>query len=200
VRSLAQRSAEAAKEIKSLIGSSVEKVEAGARLVQDAGTTMTEIVTSVGKVSDIIGEIRASTVEQSEGIGSVNSAVTQLDQMTQQNAALVEQSAAAAESLRDQAGKLSGLVSNFKLQGQPARASLSPAPAAARAPSPLAKAAPARAVAKKPASAGKPLAAKPSRAATAAKSAGAPTASTAPPAPRAAAPAAVADDGDWASF
>jgi len=118
VRSLAQRSAEAAKEIKGLIGASVDKVEAGARLVQDAGTTMTEIVASVGKVSDIIGEIRASTVEQSEGIGSVNTAVGQLDQMTQQNAALVEQSAAAAESLRDQASKLAGLVSGFKLQGR----------------------------------------------------------------------------------
>ena len=121
VRSLAQRSAAAAKEIKGLIGASVERVEAGSRLVQNAGTTMTEIVASVGRVTDIIGEIRASTVEQSEGIGSVNAAVGQLDQMTQQNAALVEQSAAAAESLRDQASKLAGLVSGFKLQGQSSR-------------------------------------------------------------------------------
>ncbi|WP_318013472.1 methyl-accepting chemotaxis protein [Paucibacter sp. Y2R2-4] len=117
VRSLAQRSAEAAKEIKALIGVSVDKVEAGTRLVQDAGSTMDEIVASVGKVTDIIGEIRASTVEQSSGISSVNGSVGQLDQMTQQNAALVEESAAAAESLRDQASKLAGLVSEFKLQG-----------------------------------------------------------------------------------
>ncbi len=117
VRSLAQRSAEAAKQIKILIGNSVDRVEAGARLVQDAGSTMNEIVASVGRVSDIIGEIRASTVEQSEGIGTVNSSVGELDQMTQQNAALVEESAAAAESLREQAGKLAGLVSSFKLQG-----------------------------------------------------------------------------------
>ncbi len=115
VRSLAQRSAAAAREIKTLIGVSVEKVEAGARLVQDAGSTMTEIVASVGRVSDIIGEISASTVEQSSGLGTINSAVGQLDQMTQQNAALVEQSAAAAESLRDQAARLAGLVSGFKL-------------------------------------------------------------------------------------
>jgi len=121
VRSLAQRSAEAAKEIKTLIGASVERVEAGARLVQDAGTTMEEIVASVGRVSDIIGEISASTVEQSEGIGSVNGAVVQLDQMTQQNAALVEESAAAAESLKDQAVKLAELVSSFKLSDGEAR-------------------------------------------------------------------------------
>ena len=121
VRSLAQRSAEAAREIKTLIGASVDRVEAGARLVQDAGSTMTEIVSSVGKVSDIIGEIRASTVEQSEGIGAVNGSVGQLDHMTQQNAALVEQSAAAAESLHEQAGKLAELVSGFKLQGEAAR-------------------------------------------------------------------------------
>jgi methyl-accepting chemotaxis protein len=115
VRSLAQRSAAAAREIKTLIGVSVEKVETGARLVQDAGSTMNEIVASVGRVSDIIGEISASTVEQSAGLGTINSAVGQLDQMTQQNAALVEQSAAAAESLRDQAARLAELVSGFKL-------------------------------------------------------------------------------------
>ncbi len=115
VRSLAQRSADAAREIKGLIGASVDRVEAGARLVQEAGSTMDEIVSSVGRVSDIIGEISASTVEQSEGIGTINHSVTQLDQMTQQNAALVEQSAAAAESLREQASKLAGLVSSFRL-------------------------------------------------------------------------------------
>jgi methyl-accepting chemotaxis protein len=116
VRSLAQRSAEAAREIKALIGASVDKVDTGSKLVADAGTTMTEIVASVQRVTDIIGEITAASSEQSDGIGQVNTAVTQLDQMTQQNAALVEQSAAAAESLKDQAARLAGLVEVFRLQ------------------------------------------------------------------------------------
>jgi methyl-accepting chemotaxis protein len=115
VRSLAQRSAEAAKEIKALIGTSVDKVETGARLVQDAGTTMNEIVASVQRVSDIIGEITAASAEQSSGIGQINQAVTQLDQMTQQNAALVEESTAAAESLKDQAQTLSRVVAAFRV-------------------------------------------------------------------------------------
>ncbi|MET0333896.1 MAG: methyl-accepting chemotaxis protein [Rhizobacter sp.] len=115
VRSLAGRSAEAAKEIKSLIGASVEKVETGSRLVADAGSTMNEIVGSVQRVSDIIGEITAASSEQSDGIGQINVAVTQLDQMTQQNAALVEESAAAAESLREQARKLADVVAVFKV-------------------------------------------------------------------------------------
>ncbi len=118
VRSLAQRSAQAAKEIKSLIGASVEKVEGGAKLVADAGRTMTEIVSSVQRVTDIIGEITAAASEQSDGIGQVNTAVVQLDQMTQQNAALVEESAAAAESLKDQATRLAEVVRTFKLRGQ----------------------------------------------------------------------------------
>jgi methyl-accepting chemotaxis protein len=116
VRSLAGRSAEAAKEIKSLIAASVDRVEAGSRLVADAGTTMTEIVGSVQRVSDIIGEISAAASEQSDGIGQINTAVTQLDQMTQQNAALVEESAAAAESLKEQASRLAQMVSTFQLQ------------------------------------------------------------------------------------
>jgi methyl-accepting chemotaxis protein len=116
VRSLAQRSAEAAKEIKTLIGASVERVETGSRLVQDAGSTMGEIVSSVRRVTDIIGEISAAASEQSSGIGQVNIAVNQLDQMTQQNAALVEESTAAAESLKDQAQRLAGVVGGFKLQ------------------------------------------------------------------------------------
>ncbi len=116
VRSLAQRSAEAAREIKALIGASVEKVDTGSRLVADAGSTMSEIVASVQRVSDIIGEISAAAGEQSQGIGQVNGAVTQLDQMTQQNAALVEQSAAAAESLKDQAARLASVVAGFRLQ------------------------------------------------------------------------------------
>jgi methyl-accepting chemotaxis protein len=116
VRSLAQRSAEAAREIKSLIGASVERVEAGTQLVASAGSTMNDIVASVQRVSDIIGEISTAAAEQSTGIGQVNRAVTDLDHMTQQNAALVEQSAAAAESLREQAGTLTSLVATFRLQ------------------------------------------------------------------------------------
>jgi methyl-accepting chemotaxis protein len=114
VRNLAQRSANAAKEIKSLIGASVEKVESGSRLVQDAGTTMTEIVSGVQRVTDIIGEITAAASEQSNELVQVNTAVTQLDQMTQQNAALVEQSAAAAESLKELAARLATLVAVFR--------------------------------------------------------------------------------------
>ncbi|MFY7866648.1 methyl-accepting chemotaxis protein [Roseateles sp.] len=132
VRSLAQRSAGAAKEIKSLIGASVERVEVGSRLVQEAGTSMNDIVSSVQRVQDIIGEITAAASEQSEGIGQVNQSVVQLDQMTQQNAALVEQSAAAAESLKGQAQLLVEAVAMFKLARsahgtQPARASSLPA-------------------------------------------------------------------------
>ena len=115
VRSLAGRSAEAAKEIKTLIGSSVEKVEGGSQQVAQAGETMKEIVSSVQRVSDIIGEISAASLEQSEGIGQINGSVLQLDQMTQQNAALVEQSAAAAESMKDQATRLADVVGTFKL-------------------------------------------------------------------------------------
>ncbi len=117
VRSLAGRSAEAAKEIKSLIGASVERIETGSRLVTDAGKTMTDIVNSVQRVSDIIGEITSAATEQSQGIGEINTAVVQLDQMTQQNAALVEQSAAAAESLREQAQRLAEVVGTFKISG-----------------------------------------------------------------------------------
>ncbi|MBB4842150.1 methyl-accepting chemotaxis protein [Paucibacter oligotrophus] len=115
VRSLAQRSAEAAREIKTLIGASVERVETGSRLVQEAGESMTDIVTSVQRVSDIIGEITAAASEQSDGIAQVNQSVLQLDQMTQQNAALVEESAAAAESLKDQAERLAEAVDKFKI-------------------------------------------------------------------------------------
>ncbi len=116
VRTLAQRSAAAAREIKGLIGSSVERVEAGSRLVGDAGSTMNEIVASVRRVTDIIGEITASSTEQSEGIGQVNTAVTELDHMTQQNAALVEQASAAAQSLREQAASLAQAVGSFRFE------------------------------------------------------------------------------------
>jgi methyl-accepting chemotaxis protein len=116
VRSLAQRSASAAREIKGLIDASVQNVEAGTRQVGDAGATMTEIVVSVQRVRDIIGEISQSASEQSGGLGQVNGSVSDLDRMTQQNAALVEQSAAAAESLKEQAVRLGALVGTFRLQ------------------------------------------------------------------------------------
>jgi methyl-accepting chemotaxis protein len=115
VRSLAQRSAQAAREIKGLIGASVDKVEGGTKLVADAGQTMGEIVGSVERVSAIIGEISTAAAEQSRGLDLVNGSVVKLDQMTQQNAALVEQSAAAAESMKDQAIKLADIVDTFKL-------------------------------------------------------------------------------------
>ncbi|WP_077033949.1 methyl-accepting chemotaxis protein [Pelomonas sp. KK5] len=115
VRSLAQRSAEAAKEIKSLIGASVERVEEGSRQVSEAGSSMGDIVDSVQRVTDMMAELSATSRQQSQGINEVNGAVSQLDQMTQQNAALVEESAAAAESLKDQAVRLEGIVAAFKI-------------------------------------------------------------------------------------
>ena len=115
VRSLAQRSASAAREIKSLIGASVEKVEAGSRLVDDAGKTMADIVSQVRQVSDMIGRISATTMEQTSGIGQVGQAVGQIDQSTQQNAALVQHAAAAAASLRQQAAQLAETVRVFNL-------------------------------------------------------------------------------------
>ena len=134
VRALAQRSAEAAKEIKSLIGTSVDKVEAGSKLVDEAGHTMSDIVAQVQRVSDLINEISAATGEQTSGIGQVNEAVTQLDQMTQQNAALVEESAAAAESLKLQAHQMVQAVAVFRTGAHEAAASRAalPLPAAAK--------------------------------------------------------------------
>jgi methyl-accepting chemotaxis protein len=117
VRNLAQRSAAAAKEIKQLIEDSVHKVDSGAKLVDEAGRTMAEIVTAVKRVTDIMNEITAASQEQSAGIEQVNQAVTQMDEVTQQNAALVEEAAAAAESLREQAQHLARVVSVFKLAG-----------------------------------------------------------------------------------
>ena len=128
VRSLAQRSAEAAREIKALINTSVEQVENGSRLVHDAGTTMTDIVSSVQRVTDIMAEITASTNEQSTSINEVGQAVAQLDQMTQQNAALVEESAAAAQSLKDQSVRLSEVVATFRLSTDTSKASPTAAP------------------------------------------------------------------------
>ncbi|WP_432240904.1 methyl-accepting chemotaxis protein [Herbaspirillum robiniae] len=130
VRSLAQRSATAAKEIKQLISDSVDKVDAGGKLVDEAGTTMSEIVSSVKHVADIMGEITAASQEQSAGIAEVNNAIAQIDEITQQNAALVEQAAAAAESLQEQSDALAHAVSIFKLKmSSQAAAPLMAAPA-----------------------------------------------------------------------
>ena len=122
VRSLAQRSAAAAKEIKDLIGDSVGKVEAGSRLADEAGNTMEEVVGSVKRVSDIISEIAAASDEQRAGIEQVNGAITQMDQVTQQNAALVEQAAAAAEAMQEQAHTLAQLVATFQIGHEAAAA------------------------------------------------------------------------------
>ncbi|MBI3229659.1 MAG: HAMP domain-containing protein [Burkholderiales bacterium] len=166
VRSLAQRSAGAAKEIKALIGDSVEKVDRGSKLVDEAGHTMSLIVTSVKQVADIMGEITAATQEQSNGIEEVNQAITQMDEMTQQNAALVEQAAAAAESLQEQAERLSQAVSIFKLDQEvlhqvltpsEVRRPPAPAPAPIRRPA-IRAAAPSPARAPAPASQSKKIA------------------------------------------
>ena len=162
VRSLAQRSAGAAKEIKSLIGDSVEKVNNGGKLVEQAGKTMDEIVHSVKRVTDIMAEITAASQEQSQGIEQINQTVTQMDEMTQQNAALVEEASAAARSLEEQAGGLTESVAGFRLAGEsvaapkaaavaaPAARNVRPAlkavrsnPAPAAKPAPLRRAAPA---------------------------------------------------------
>jgi methyl-accepting chemotaxis protein len=128
VRNLAQRSAAAAKEIKQLIEDSVSRVDAGARQVDQAGVTMREIVASIQRVTDIMADIQAASSEQSSGIEQINQAIVQMDQVTQQNAALVEQSAAASESMQEQAKKLSEVVSVFQLDRQHAAIA---APAAA---------------------------------------------------------------------
>ncbi len=135
VRNLAQRSASAAKEIKVLIDASVSKVDTGSRLVNQAGNTMEEIVSSVRRVTDIMGEISSASMEQEAGIGQINQAITEMDNVTQQNAALVEQSAAAAGALQEQADALAQLVSTFKLDAatNPTQASKSVARPPARA-------------------------------------------------------------------
>jgi methyl-accepting chemotaxis protein len=132
VRNLAQRSAGAAKEIKALIGDSVDKVDAGTRLVDQAGVTMNEIVDSIKHVTDIVSEITAASREQSTGIDQINTAIIEMDHVTQQNAALVEEAAAAASSLQDQSGRLLDLVSVFKLNA--AHMAAPAAPAIKRAP------------------------------------------------------------------
>jgi methyl-accepting chemotaxis protein len=116
VRSLAKRSADAAQEIKSLIGDSVSKVEAGSTLVQQAGKTMDDIVSSIRHVTTIMGEIAAASADQTAGIDRVGSAIGEMNQVTHQNAALVDQAAAAAKSLQDQAQQLEEVVSTFKIR------------------------------------------------------------------------------------
>ena len=120
VRNLAQRSAAAAKEIKTLIGDSSAKVEEGSRLVSDAGATMQEIVDSIGRVTAIMSGIAMASQEQSVGIEQVNQAIAQMDQVTQQKAALVEEAAAASTSMREQAQLLAQLVSTFRFEESPA--------------------------------------------------------------------------------
>ena len=189
VRNLAQRSAAAAKEIKTLIGASVEKVESGSNLVDEAGRSMAEIVSQVSRVNDLIGEISAASMEQSTGIGQIGDAVSQLDQVTQQNAALVEESAAAAESLKVQAAQLAQVVAVFKLEASVdtgvVHAIVAPAPKTAAAPRPATSSTKARTTAVR--SGAKPAPAK--------VAASAPTA-----APRVEEPAAVANGDDWESF
>ena len=153
VRNLAQRSAAAAKEIKSLIGESVQKVDAGGKLVHDAGKTMDEIVASVKQVSDLIAEIAAASEEQDAGIQQVNTAVTQMDQVVQQNASLVEEAAAATESMKVQASSLLRMVARFKLgEAAPAATTTAVAPVRVRE-TPRTEAAVKEALAPKPAAA-----------------------------------------------
>ena len=153
VRNLAQRSAAAAKEIKTLIGDSVVAVDAGSKLVAEAGNTMAEIVASVQRVTDIMAEISLATQEQSSGIDQINQAIGQMDQVTQQNAALVEEAAAAAESLQEQSGQLAGVVSVFKLDGAlaPAAQAKAAAPRRVVASAPPKRPAPPRPTAGRPA-------------------------------------------------
>jgi methyl-accepting chemotaxis protein len=192
VRLLAQRSAEAAKEIKSLIGDSVTKVESGSSQVLAARETIGQMVNEVRRVTDLVGEITVSSREQSEGVGQINAAVTQLDQATQQNAALVEQTAAAAESMRMQTAKLAEAVSAFRVAGSASAAPASRAPSA-KAPA-LQPAAP------KPAGP-KPVAAKPAARAAAQKLEPALSPPAPAPAPKAApAPAPASAEGDWETF
>jgi len=184
VRNLAQRSADAAKEIKVLINASVEQVEKGTDLVDKAGATMREVVASIGRVSDIMGEINAASTEQSAGVAQVGEAVSQMDQTTQQNAALVEESAAAAESLRQQAQQLVQAVAVFKLSGLDVASHAAPAPHTAHRSLP------------KPIVRPTPLAPRAVKAPAVARAPAEPSAS----APAARALATASADDDWTSF
>ena len=192
VRSLAGRSAEAAKEIKNLINASVERVEHGTALADQAGATMTEVVASIQRVTDIMGGINAASNEQALGVAQVGEAVTQMDQGTQQNAALVEEMAAAASSLKVQAQDLVQVVSAFKLNGVATTASAMPAPPTRRPAAPAAAPVPKKA-------AGTPA---PARLAAAKSGAGAKPASLPKPAaaPVKTAAAASSAEGDWETF
>jgi methyl-accepting chemotaxis protein-1 (serine sensor receptor) len=198
VRSLAQRSSAAAKEIKELIDTSVERVQSGSALVDEAGRTMTEIISAVQRVTDIMGEIAAASEEQSSGIDQVARAVTQMDEVTQQNAALVEEAAAAASSLEDQAGKLRAAVAVFQLEEGGYKAPASAAPKRA--------AAPVRATAPRKVSqaALQPVSHSSSQAAaqstTAARAPAAPAAAAAPMRTPARAAASAGSDQDWETF
>ncbi|HEY0957175.1 MAG TPA: methyl-accepting chemotaxis protein [Roseateles sp.] len=185
VRLLAQRSAEAAKEIKSLIGDSVTKVESGSAQVLSARDTIVQMVNEVRKVTDLVGEITVSSREQSEGVGQINAAVSQLDQATQQNAALVEQTAAAAESMRQQSSRLNEAVAAFRVDGS-AAAPVRSAPKPAPRPAP------------KPAASSRPPAAKP-LSKPAVKAVATPQPAPVAP-PKSAAPAPSASEGDWETF
>jgi methyl-accepting chemotaxis protein-1 (serine sensor receptor) len=191
VRSLAQRSAEAAKEIKSLITASVERVEQGTLLVDKAGATMTEVVTAIRRVTDIMGEISAASSEQSAGVGQVGEAVTQMDQATQQNAALVEEMAAAASSLNSQAGELVNAVAVFKLAHDVSYS----APASSGTSSYRASSAPVGSTVRTAPVLNKPKAPAPSKPAA---SLAAPQAAAPAPAPKAA--KAGGNDDEWESF
>ena len=195
VRSLASRSAEAAREIKTLISASVERVEAGTRLVADAGSTMDELVGNVNKVSDVIGEISASTAEQNQHLSGVAASMVQLDQMSQSNAALVEEGAAAAESLKEQAVKLHQLVSRYRVEGSARRASSAPVPAA---PAPTVATAVSRPQLAKASL--KPAARRAPISAPRATAAPAPTPPAAAPSPAPAVTSSAAADGDWETF
>ena len=157
VRNLAQRSASAAKEIKTLINESVEKVTEGSKLVDQSGATLDEIVGSVKKVSDIIAEIASASQEQASGIDQINKAVTQMDEMTQQNAALVEEAAASSESMNDQAAALDDLMGFFNTGDDTRRRAAAPAPTQRRS-TPAARPAPSRTSASRPAPARRPAA------------------------------------------
>ena len=198
VRTLAQRSASAAKEIKALIDDSVARVDNGSRLVEQAGSTMSEVVASVRRVTDVVAEISAASHEQSDGIEQINQAIVQMDEVTQQNAALVEQAAAAAQSLQEQSVRLSETVGVFKLSSNDA-----PRAQATRKP-----------LAPRPVTTARPAAKTGQAAAPAATSPAAATAATAtPPAlpaastkasnkasAKAGSKAVTADDGDWEQF
>jgi methyl-accepting chemotaxis protein I, serine sensor receptor len=208
VRSLAQRSSAAAKEIKELIDTSVERVRTGSALVDEAGRTMEEIIGAVQRVTDIMGEIAAASEEQSTGIDQVARAVTQMDEVTQQNAALVEEAAAAAQSLEDQASKLRSTVAVFRLDdgyAAPVAATAGPARTVSRA-KPAAPRVTAAA-----ASAARAIAAPAAKAAPAPMPAAAPAkttsragahkpAASAPQPARAAAVAAGGSEDDWETF